>query len=85
MANGPTPQSSDSDPEFEILLSSPGDVVLLQAPPWWNWRRLLWIGGTFVGVLAIAVTWIAMISRKNRLLRLAQQELQKANEELEIQ
>jgi PAS domain S-box-containing protein len=84
MVNARTPQSSESDADFEILLSSPEDVVLLQAPPWWNWRRLLWIGGIFVGVLAIAVTWIAMISRKNRLLKLAQQELRKANEELEI-
>jgi PAS domain S-box-containing protein len=74
---------SDSNLEFEILLSSPADLVVLKAPDWWNLRRLLWIGGIFMGVLSVAAAWIAMISRKNRLLKLAKLELQKANEELE--
>ena len=36
---------------FSILLRSAADVVLLQTPPWWTLKRLLWI----IGVLAVAV------------------------------
>jgi PAS domain S-box-containing protein len=79
----PTGKYSETSPGFELLLSAPADVVLLHAPPWWNWRRLVWIGGTFTGAMAIAAAWIAMILRKNRLLGLAQRQLQTANEELE--
>jgi PAS domain S-box-containing protein len=75
---------SESNPEFELLLSAPQDVTLIQAPPWWNWRRLLWVGATFLGAMTLAAAWIAMILRKNRLLKTAQFELQKANDELEI-
>src|ERR1051326_8313052 len=84
MLKRPADPYSDSAPEFEMWLGSPTDVVLLQVPPWWNWRRLLWIGGIFFVVLLVAIAWIAMISRKNRLLKLAQLELQKINEELEV-
>ena len=75
--------NSESSPEFEVLLSSPDDVVLLQSPPWWTWKRLLWAGGIVLCALFLALAWIVMISQKNRLLNLAQLELKKANEELE--
>ena len=77
-------EASKSDPDFELLLCAPSNVVLLEAPPWWNWRRLLWVGGIFIGVVTVAGTWIAMILRKNRLLKQAHQELRKAADELEI-
>ena len=77
-------KGSEANPQFALQLSAPADVVLLQAPPWWNWRRLLWIGGLFLGAMAIAAAWIAMILRKNHLLKLAHQELQTANDELEV-
>jgi len=79
----PTGKYTEGNPGFELLLSAPADVVLLHAPPWWNLRRLLWIGGTFTIAMAVAAAWIAMILRKNRLLKLAQRQLQTANEELE--
>jgi PAS domain S-box-containing protein len=75
---------SSSNPDFELLLSSVAGVHVLQSPSWWNWRRFLWVGGTFLVVLGVAVTWVAMILRQNRLLEHAQLELQKANEELEV-
>jgi len=79
----PTGKYTEASPGFELLLSAPADVVLLHAPPWWNWRRLLWVGGTFTGAMTVAAAWIAMILRKNRLLKLAQRQLQTANEDLE--
>lgn len=78
-----TGKYTEASPGFELLLSAPADVVLIQAPPWWNWRRLLWIGGIFTAAMAIAAAWIAMVLRKNRLLKLAQRQLKTANEELE--
>ena len=36
---------------FSLLLRSAADVVLLQTPPWWTLKKLLWI----IGVLAVAV------------------------------
>jgi len=79
----PAGKYSEANPGFELLFSAPANVALLKAPPWWNWHRLLWVGGSFLGVLTLAVTWIVMILRKNRLLKLAQRQLQTANEELE--
>jgi signal transduction histidine kinase len=77
-------EASKSETDFELLLCAPSHVVLLEAPPWWNWRRLLWVGGIFIGVVTVAGAWIAMILRKNRLLKQAHQELRKAADELEI-
>jgi PAS domain S-box-containing protein len=76
--------SDPSAPEFDMLILTPDDVVLIQPPTWWNWQRLLWVSITFLTILVTAAAWIAMISRKNRLLKAAQIELQKANEELEM-
>ncbi len=75
---GPT---LDDQCDLEIL--SPDDVVLLQAPSWWTWQRFFAVGAAFATVLATASCWIAMISRKNRLLTAAQRQLKCANDELE--
>jgi PAS domain S-box-containing protein len=80
----PAGRQPETELGFEMVLASPDDVVLLQAPPWLNPERLFLIGGISCGVLLVGVAWIAMISRKNRLLKLAQLELKKANEELEM-
>jgi PAS domain S-box-containing protein len=71
------------DAECDIELFSPDDVVTLQAPSWWIWQRILVIGGIFLVGLVTAAAWIAMISRKNRLLTNAQRQLQNANDLLE--
>jgi len=57
---------------------------LLQRPPWWTLARLVWV---LVGVLVVLLTgviWGILITHKNALLRLAQQELRAANDQLEI-
>ena len=70
-------------PDFDMLILSPNDVVFISGPVWWTWRRLLWVSVIFLVVVTTAVIWIATILRKNRLLKVAQLELQKANDELE--
>jgi two-component system sensor kinase FixL len=49
---------------FRILLRSPGDVVILRSPPWWNVRRVLWMTG-ILGLLALAASaWVAILRRR---------------------
>ncbi|GEM_PF-6006392 len=81
----PAQQSgAEWQPDLEMALSSADAVVLLQAPPWLNLRRTLWLGGAAVCVLIFAIAWTVMVSHKNRQLKLVHQELKKANEELEV-
>lgn len=69
--------------DYDLQINSPVDVVLLQRPSWWTWRRIAVFGGTLLGVLTAGAIWIAMISRRNRLLTIAQRQLETANNELE--
>ncbi len=49
---------------FNILLRSSADVVVLQAPPWWTLKRVLWIAG-LLGLVAIAAFgWAAVLRQK---------------------
>jgi signal transduction histidine kinase len=78
------PGLETADPDSAFQIYSPADVELLQRPSWWTMQRILTYGGISLAVLIIAAIWIAMICRKNRLLTLAESELQKANGELEM-
>jgi len=53
MLNSRADQTSETNPEFEVLLASPDDVVLLQEPPWWTWQRFLWVGGAVLCILVL--------------------------------
>lgn len=49
---------------FSLLLRSPADVVVLEAPPWWTLKRMLWFAGA-LGFLALAAfIWVAVLRRK---------------------
>lgn len=49
---------------FRILLRSPQDVAVLQAPPWWTLQKLLWIAGA-LGLLTLAASgWIGVLRRR---------------------
>ena len=56
-----TGQAAD---HFELLLSSPGDVVVLSRPPWWTLRRLLVALGILIVVLAGAGLWVVQLRRR---------------------
>lgn len=51
---------------FRMLLRSPRDVTVLQAPPWWNLRRALWLLGILTVVLLLALAGTLALSRKVR-------------------
>ena len=51
---------------FRILLRSPQDVTVLQAPPWWNLRRALWLLGIMSGVLILVLVVMVVLGRKLR-------------------
>lgn len=65
---------------FELLLNSPAEIVLLQRPPWWTLRRLLYIVASLVAVLAVAGIWISQL-RRQVALRTAQLEREHARRE----
>jgi C4-dicarboxylate-specific signal transduction histidine kinase len=68
---------------FLLHLRSPGDVTVMQQPPWWTLARLLWVLGAVLLVFLVALIWGILVVRNNRLLHHAQTELQSANDQLE--
>jgi len=49
---------------FRLLLRSPGDIVVLTAPPWWNVRKMMWAAGLF-GVVGLgALAWVGILRRR---------------------
>lgn len=49
---------------FSVLLRSPADVTLLQAPPWWTLKRVLWMAGALCFATLVALGWVAVLRRK---------------------
>ncbi|HET7626090.1 MAG TPA: histidine kinase [Verrucomicrobiae bacterium] len=49
---------------FELLLRSPGDVVVLRRPPWWTLSRLLWILSAMAVILLISGAWVVVLNRR---------------------
>lgn len=49
---------------LEILLRGPGDVVVLERPPWWNWKHTAMVVGIFVTILAAVLLWVVMLRRR---------------------
>ncbi len=49
---------------FRVVLRSPADIVVLQAPPWWTLKRLLWIASGLGFVVLAAFGWVVILRRK---------------------
>lgn len=49
---------------LSVLLRSAGDLVLLEAPPWWTLERLLAITGILAAIILAAMTWVAVLRRR---------------------
>jgi signal transduction histidine kinase len=47
-----------------VLLRHPSDVVLLQRPPWWNWKYTAGLGALCAVVFAISFIWIRTLRRR---------------------
>lgn len=74
---------------FNILLRSPDDVALLESPPWWTLKKVLWIAGALGIVALAAIGWVAVLRRKvterTRELELQIQRRQHAERRREIE
>jgi signal transduction histidine kinase len=49
---------------FRILLRSVADVVVIQAPPWWTFKKVLWIAGLLGVVMMTAFGWVVVLRRQ---------------------
>jgi PAS domain S-box-containing protein len=49
---------------FRILMRSPGDISVLQQPPWWNIQRMLWALGALCLVVLTALAWVGILRRR---------------------
>ncbi len=70
---------------FELLLNSPGDVVVLVRPPWWNWKMTMIVVGVLVAIVMMAFVWITALRRqveeRTRQLASQIQERQRAEQQ----
>src|SRR4029077_2329494 len=57
-------QSGGSLDGFQLWLSSPRGIKVLQKPPWWTQGRALRIVGALAAVLCLALAWITVLRRK---------------------
>lgn len=65
---------------FEILVRSPADLSVIQAPPWWNAQRVVWVLSAFLALAVVAVGVVMLASRR----RLKDQEHRRAMAETEF-
>jgi PAS domain S-box-containing protein len=62
---------------FRILMRSAADVLILEAPPWWNLQKLLWAVGLLILVVLGAATWVVVLRRRvQKQTRIIRQKLQ---------
>ena len=74
---------------FSILMRSADDVALLESPPWWTLKKLLWIAGGLGFVTLAAFGWVMVLRRqvaeRTRQLEKQIQERQRAERGREIE
>lgn len=49
---------------LELLLRNPGDVIVLQPPPWWNWKFTVAAVSFFAVVLGGSMVWIRLLRQR---------------------
>lgn len=49
---------------LRILLRSPGDILVLRKPPWWNLEKMLWATGALGLVVLTALAWVGVLRRR---------------------
>lgn len=74
---------------LRLQLRTVADVVLLEAPPWWTLRRVLWIAGALGLVALAAFGWVMVLRRqvveRTRQLETQIQERQRAERQRAIE
>jgi signal transduction histidine kinase len=67
---------------LRVQLRSAKDVLLLQSPPWWTLKKVLWIAGALGFVALAAFSWVVVLRRqvveRTRQLETQIQERQRA-------
>jgi PAS domain S-box-containing protein len=62
---------------FRVLMRSAADLTLLKRPPWWTLKRLSVAFGILMGVVLLALAWVAVLRRRvARQTRIIEQKLQ---------
>ena len=66
---------------FEVRMRSPGDVMLLKLPRWWNVERLFYVVMFLSMATVLAVIWVGLLDRRLRLqsAALAKQSMKEAS------
>ena len=83
--SSPDPElASENEPmiaAFNLLLRNPSDVVLLQRPPWWDWKHTVAVVACLIMVLVGTLGWVYMLRRRvaqrTRDLEIAMAKLEK--------
>ena len=74
---------------FRVQLRSVSDVTLIQSPPWWTLKKVLWIAGALGFVALAAFSWVAVLQRqvtqRTRDLEFQSLERQRAERRREIE
>jgi signal transduction histidine kinase len=74
---------------FRMQLRSIADVAVLQLPPWWTLRKVLWIVGALGFVTLAAFGWVAVLQRqvaqRTHDLEIQSQQRQRAERRREIE
>jgi signal transduction histidine kinase len=65
---------------FQLLLRSPADLAIIEAPPWWTPERVVWVLSGFLALAVIAVAAVMTASRR----RLREQDHRRAMAEAEF-
>jgi signal transduction histidine kinase len=83
--NARTSQPDNSIPAtLDVLLRNPDDVVLIERPPWWNWKYSAGLGTVCIVIFAVSLMWIRTLRRRveqrTRELKAAMARLQKETE-----
>jgi signal transduction histidine kinase len=74
---------------FRLQLRSVSDVTVIELPPWWTLKKVLWIAGVLGFVTLAAFSWVAVLQRqvtqRTRDLEIQSQERQRAERRREIE
>ena len=51
---------------FQVLLREPADVEVVRAASWWTFGHTLGIGGSLIGLILAALTWVGILRKRVR-------------------
>jgi signal transduction histidine kinase len=66
--------------DMNLWLRDPGDVVVLQRPPWWTLKRIVWLSSLLLFGLLGALLWVRILRKR---VALRSRELQTTMHQLE--